>query len=302
MNMERNKIVFIGVLLCLVAFIVLYAMGMKDTGPGQVELQNTKVPELRDAPKQYTSKLEALEAIKEEREFTKPSLYGESLIDSMGRYDPALETRERQRIVDSIYKYGRIDYGEGGYREPREIKISTRDEAPVATETDPLPKKRPNDLSEAHASFFGERPNGKEKPGPTISVLALVNGQQTVKSNSRLELRLGEDLVLEGRTVKKNSLVYGFVGFRANRVFVSLDHIGQTAVSLRAYDLLDGGAGIYVENSYREEAQREVSDDVVQDINISGVPQLGGIKQLLRRSNRTVKVTVHDQYRLQLKP
>src|SRR5690606_30439162 len=301
MNMERNKIVFIGVLLCLVAFIVLYAMGMKDTGPGQVELQNTKVPELRDAPKQYTSKLEALEAIKEEREFTKPSLYGKSLIDSMGRYDPDLETRERQRIVDSIYKHGRIDYGEGGYREPREIKIPTRDEAPVATKTDPLPKRKPIDLTKAHASFFGEKAVGKEKPGTAIAVLALVNGQQTVSSNSRLELRLGEDMVLEGRTIKRNSLIYGFVGFRANRVFVALDHIGQTAVSLRAYDLLDGGEGIYIENSYRQEAQREVSDDVVKDINMAGLPQLGGIKQVFRRSNRTVKVTVHDQYRLFLK-
>ena len=301
MEMERNKIVFIGVLLCLAAFIVLYAMGMKGTDDGQMELQRTKVPELKDAPKQYTSKLEALDAIKEERESNKPSLYGESQIDSMGRYDPDLEIRERQRIVDSIYMRGRIDYGEGGYREPREIKNPNQQETHVSTEIDPPPEEKPIDLSKAHGSFFESDPV-EEKMELSITVLAVVNGQQTVRAKSRLELRLGEDFVWKGKLFKRNSLVYGFVGFKANRVFVALDHIGQIPVSLRAFDLLDGGEGIYVENSFREEAQREVLDNMVQDINITGAPQLGGIKQLFRRSNRTVRVTVHDQYKLYLKP
>src|SRR5690606_3287881 len=86
MKMERNKIVFIGILLCLGAFIVLYALGMKDANQGPVGLERTKVPELRDPPMEYSSKLEAVDAIKEERQSPKPSLYGPSQIDTLGRY------------------------------------------------------------------------------------------------------------------------------------------------------------------------------------------------------------------------
>lgn len=106
---------------------------------------------------------------------------------------------------------------------------------------------------------------------------------------------------INGRHYTRNTLLYGFVSFRANRVFVAIDHIGQHQVRLKAYDIMDGGEGIYVENSYREEARREVLDDAVQDISLPGMPQLGGIKQVFRRSNRTVRVTVHDGYQLILK-
>src|SRR5690606_31224450 len=232
----------------------------------------------------------------------KPSLYGPSQIDTLGRYALDLEILERQRIVDSIYKHGRIDYGEGAYREPRERKIPDQQETVGTNNVDPPLEVKPIELSKAHASFFEARPRGNGKSEPALFVLALVNGQQTIRAHGRLELRLGEDMVLDGQTFKRNSLVYGFVSFKANRVLVALDHIGQKPVSLRAYDLLDGGEGIYVENSYREEAQKEVMDDVVQDINIPGAPQLGGIKQVFRRSNRWVKVTIHDQYKLYLKP
>ena len=47
---------------------------------------------------------------------------------------------------------------------------------------------------------------------------------------------------------------------------------------------------------------REVLDDVIGDINIPSVPQVGGLTQVFRRSNRRVKVTVLNNYRLILKP
>ena len=41
---------------------------------------------------------------------------------------------------------------------------------------------------------------------------------------------------------------------------------------------------------------------VIGDINIPSVPQVGGLTQVFRRSNRRVKVTVLNNYRLILKP
>lgn len=63
----------------------------------------------------------------------------------------------------------------------------------------------------------------------------------------------------------------------------------------------DGSKGIYIENSSQEDVRKQVVGDVVDDINVAGVPQISGIKQLFRRSNRQVKVTVMDNYHLVLK-
>ena len=73
-------------------------------------------------------------------------------------------------------------------------------------------------------------------------------------------------------------------------------------MTFNAYDLQDGSEGIYIENSFKADASREVLDDVVQDINVAGLPQVGGIKQVFRRNNRNVKVTIINNDHLILKP
>jgi len=299
MKLEKNKIVFIGFILAIAGFILLYtiSLGKEREEP---ELKQPKLPELKDMPKEYGSKLEAVDAIKEQRETSKPSLYGENLIDSVGNYDPLLREKERQRMVDAIYREGRIDYGKGTYRKSKDV--SNEMETISQVKPDPASKQEPEpiDFSKAHQTFFDHVRNDPDSK-PPIAV-AMVNGQQTVRSKNRLELRLNEAVDLNGRYFDRNTLLYGFVSFRANRVFVTIDHIGHHSINLKAYDLLDGGEGIYVKNSYRDEATREVLDDAIQDVNLPGVPQVSGIKQVFRRSNRAVKVTIHDQYQLILKP
>jgi len=298
MKLDRNKLLFIGLLISICGFIILYALQMGETSKDE-DIRQPKVPELREEPEEFSSKLEAVDAIKEERKRTKPSLYGEEYIDSTGTYDAELQENERQRIVDSIYREGRIDYGAGTYRKPKSKTQPIRD---TQTEnSDPKPEPKPIDFSKAHTAFFGSRPIQKDSVHPPVAIRAIVNGEQRVRAKNRLELRLNEDMDINGRYFTRNTLLYGFVSFRANRVFLSIDHIGQHPVRLKAYDTMDGGEGIYVENSYREEATREVLDDAVQDISLPGMPQLGGIKQVFRRSNRTVRVTVHDGYQLILK-
>ncbi len=73
------------------------------------------------------------------------------------------------------------------------------------------------------------------------------------------------------------------------------------AVGLKAYDLQDGREGIYVENSFRADVSRELIDDIIQDIDIPGVPQVGGIKKVFQRNNRNIKVTITNNYKLILK-
>lgn len=96
--------------------------------------------------------------------------------------------------------------------------------------------------------------------------------------------------------------MYGFTSFKANRIYIEITNIQNNAVHLKAYDLLDGNEGIYIRNSITEQAKGEVIGDIVDDVNIPGVPQVGGIKQVFKRNQRNVKATIFNQYQLLLKP
>ncbi|MGB5820331.1 MAG: conjugative transposon protein TraM [Saonia sp.] len=306
MKLDKNKIIFIGVIASVVIFIVCYAVFvMGDEEEAQTELTQPVVPELKEEQKEYSSKMDAINDLKEVRESNAPSIYDESLLDSTGLYDPLFQEKERQRIVDSIYSEGRINYESGDYRNtPGNNPVLARSN----TRKDEIEETTIN-FSKAHQVFFDYEPKSismaisEESNGKTDDFIAVeVNGEQTVKTDSRLELRLAVDALIDGDSIPRNSLVYGFVSFKANRVFINITNINHNPVDLKAFDLLDGNEGIYVKNSFTAEARGEILDDIVQDINIPGVPQVGGIKQVFRRNNRNVKVTIYNQYQLILKP
>lgn len=306
MKIDKKKIIFLSVIGFVVVFIVCYAIFvLGDEGEAETELAQPVVPELKEEQKEYDSKLDAINDLKEVRESNAPSIYDESLLDSAGNYDPQLKEKKRQQIVDSIYREGRIEYESGEYRNSSSSTGGTEE---LATKKE-LEESFAIDFKEAHTQFFSfeATPTPMEKPVKSVSetdafILVEVNGQQTVKKDSRLELRLAVDAVINGELVPRNSLIFGFVSFKANRVFINITNINNTPVDLKAFDLLDGNEGIYVQNSFASEASREVIGDIVEDVNIPGVPQVGGIKQVFRRNNRNVKATIYNKYQLVLKP
>ena len=81
-----------------------------------------------------------------------------------------------------------------------------------------------------------------------------------------------------------------------------MENIEGTPLQLKAYDNADGLEGIYIRNSFRGDVFNEVLGDVIEDINIPGVPQVSGVKKVFQRNNRNIKVTVNNNYKLILKP
>jgi len=307
MKIDKKKIVFIGIVVAVFGFIVFYTVqvtGEKDVS--ETELTQPEVPELQEEQKEYSSKLDAINDLKEVRESNAPSIYDQSMLDSTGTFDPLYEEKERQRIVDSIYREGRINYDAGTVRNsPSDYAKGSDSRNSSIKENEDL--AIPN-FSEAHSAFFSIEQQVETKPIDTITsntdafILVEVNGEQTVRNEERLELRMAVEAMINDQLIPRNSLVYGFVSFKANRVFIRITNIDNKPVSLKAYDLLDGNEGIYIKNSIQAEARGEVLDDIVQDINIPGVPQIGGIKQVFRRNNRNVRATIYNQYQLILKP
>ncbi len=303
MNIEKNKIVFAAVILCVMLFIGFYAIiVLGEEEEPTIENNQIPIPKLGDKQKEYDSKLEALDDLKEVRQTNAPSIYDESLLDSTGVYDPDLLDKEKMRIVDSIYIQGRISYSDRSFRKPK-VEI-----APEPLQKDSISKLDMKEESIAtkelgleHQLFFASNPLENEtliSQNTDAFIYVRVDGTQTVRNNYRLQMRLTKDALINGSTVRRNTPIYGFVSFKPNRTIIEIENINHKPVKLYAFDLQDGSEGIYIENSFRAEARQEVVGDIVDDINIVGVPQVSGIKRIFQRNNRTVKVTVTDNYQL----
>ncbi|MCM4156174.1 MULTISPECIES: conjugative transposon protein TraM [Christiangramia] len=305
MKIEKNKVVFGSILAFVIIFIVSYSvLVLGDDSEEFEQLKQTKVPELEEEQEQYNSKLDAINALREVRETNAPSIYDEKLIDSLGFYDPDLEIKEKERIVDSIYKSGRVNYSENGYRKTKpdlrkpEVQIA---DSIIPEINESLSAK---EIGLEHQLFFASQPLNNETEidfNTDPFIYAEVDGEQVVKTNSRLRMRVIENTVINGKPVQENSLIYGFISFKPNRALIEIENIQHQPVKLKAFDLQDGSEGIYVENSFRSDATRVVIGDVVEDINVAGVPQVSGIKDIFQRNNKNIKVTITNNYKLILK-
>lgn len=306
MKVEKNKIVFAAVLVVIFIFLISYSMlVMGDDGNENENLEQTLVPDLDENQKEYDSKLDAINDLKEVRENNAPSIYDEKLIDSLGFYDPDLPEREKERIVDSIYNAGKIQYSENRYQNFGQRKIAQKNTQQIdSAEIKREQKIETKELGLEHQLFFAASPKPNEFSiiGNTDeSINVIVDGDQIVTANTRLRMRLIQSATINGKLMPKNTPVFGFISFQPNRALIEIENINHHPTKLKAFDLQDGSEGIYVENNFRVEATREVLDDVISDINIPSVPQVGGLTQVFRRRNRSVKVTVLNNYKLILK-
>lgn len=307
MKIEKSKIVFAVVLVVIFIFLISYSMMiMGDDKSENENLEQTLVPDLDENQKEYDSKLDAINDLKEVRENNAPSIYDEKFLDSTGLYSPDLPEQEKKRIVDSIYDAGKIQYSEKRYQSFGQKKITQNtsqqiDSADIKREQ----KIEAKELGLEHQLFFAAspKPNNISIIGTIDKILhVVVDGDQIVMANTRLRMRLTKAVMINSKKIPKNTLVFGFVSFQPNRALIEIENIDHHPTKLKAFDLQDGSEGIYVKNNFRAKASNEVLDDIISDINIPSVPQVGGITKVLRRNNRNVKVTVLNNYRLILKP
>lgn len=306
MKIEKNKIVFAIVILCVVLFIASYSAILLGKDEGSIiENNQIPIPRLKDEQKEYESKLDALNSLKEVRQTNAPSVYDEHLLDSAGVYDIDLLEKEKRRIVDSIYNEGRISYTDRTFRKPK-VKV-----LPKVVKRDTISKTVEKGISIAikelsleHQLFFASKPIENEElniQSKEVAIFVRVDGTQTVKKNFRLQMRLEKDAMINNILFTKNTLIYGFVSFKPNRTIIKIENINQQPVKLKAFDLQDGCEGVYIKNSFRAQAKQEVMGDIVDDINVVGVPQIAGIKKIFQHNNKNIKATIANNYKLILK-
>ncbi|MBD0831523.1 conjugative transposon protein TraM [Aestuariibaculum sediminum] len=306
MKVDKNKIVFASLILCVLLFIGGYGIiVMGDEKELVLDTNRIPVPDLADDKKAYGSKLEAINDLKEVKQTNAPSIYDERYLDSLGVYDTSYVDKQKQKIVDSIYKNSRIYYTDATETTSNETpQNSSYSALKIKAKTLEDTEEEQTDTKELgleHQLFFASNPIGVVSSGRDRLIPVIVDGTQTVKTDYRIKMRLLKDTEIQGRVFPRNMPIYGFVDFKPNRTIIDINNLNHYPVKLKAYDWSDGNEGIYVKNSFRGEATTQVIGDVVQDINIAGLPQVGGVKSIFQRKNRSIKVTVLDNYKLYLK-
>lgn len=133
-------------------------------------------------------------------------------------------------------------------------------------------------------------------------IYAVIHGDQNVKTNERVELRLLKDATINGVIIKKNTFFYGFTSFSKNRVNLVINNINNIPINTVAYDTQDGNKGIYVKGAnVIGEIGKEYNEDVLREVDASGVPLGQTVKSLLSKKAKESKVFLLNNYKLILK-
>ena len=306
MKTDKKKIVFIMVIaLTVVGMVAYYFLAFANSNEQQ-PLSQTAVPSLQESQKEYQSKLDAVDDLKEKKQSNAPSIYDEKLLDSSGLFDPDRIEKRRKFIVDSIYKNSRISYSDSSvlqrhYLENRNPQKESPNQDSVITKQDE--KVLAKEMALEQQLFFASNPKVATVATSRASVSKFqvaVHGDHVVTANDRVTLRVLQDFQYDGKLVVKNTLLFGIVKMGPNGVFLDIDPMNPLSTGLKAFDLQDGREGIFIKNSFKAEVQKEITDDIIEGINIPGIPQAKGLKPIFRRSNRRVKVTILDGYILSL--
>lgn len=302
MKTDKNKIVFSGIVLLVLGFMGVYAFWVYGgDAANRALVDRISIPELEQQISEYESRMEAVNDLKDERKSNAPSVYQEVDLDSL---EMEAQELEKQELIDSLLGSAWLEEVPEDYLtapETSAIKIDSFD-----TKTEAIPEMdlaiMSKELGLNQQLFFASNPKVKsEEVSSTNELPVVVSGTQTVRANDRLQLRTPKATFWNGIRIPAHTLLYASVSFQPNRVLLEVVSMEGIPVKLKAFDIHDGREGIFVKNSYRQEAQREVVEDVVNDIELPGVPQIRGLKNVFRRSNRQVKVTVFENYQLLLK-
>lgn len=106
-------------------------------------------------------------------------------------------------------------------------------------------------------------------------IKAIIDENRTVYADSRLRIRILEDLLIAGYRIEKGTFLYAKIsGFSAQRVELTISSIMHKGsiipIELKIYDQ-DGQLGLYVPNSAFREFSRDLAGSTSQGININTV-------------------------------
>jgi membrane-associated HD superfamily phosphohydrolase len=190
----------------------------------------------------------------------------ESFFGTEVREDPTLkdqisETKEEESISETptteqpkvIIKY--VERNKAEVQTPTPVVKDVEESKPARRRTGFVESKTEQSQDQS-------QPIGDTK----INIPAVVQDDIEVKSGSNIILRTTEEVVINGTTIPKNTLVSGVVNLGQQRLSIDVNTIAVSTrsipVKLKAYDL-NGNEGMPLEGGVDKEIKRDVINDAI---------------------------------------
>ncbi len=145
------------------------------------------------------------------------------------------------------------------------------------------------------------------------AIQAVIHDEQSLVSGSIVQLRLSQNVYINGNLISAGQLVYGVCALNGERLTIDVASIqfGDVIlpVSLSAYDL-DGLEGLYIPGAIARDVAKQSSNQALHDIQLNSLnPSLEiqaastgieTVKSLISKKSRLIKVSVKAGYKVLL--
>ena len=315
-KIEKNKIIFFSVAGLITLFIGAYSLLVFGDGKKDNQLNQITVPTVDASKEQYQSKLEAVNAQKKKKTTHIPSVYDE-IINSYDETDTELTQEDKQRIIDSIYKSGQIDYGiepavstNNYIPSPNASSAKEKKLDPEETYRQELLQAKEEMLRHYEASQKRYQKEAKQQTKTMnkeiVTLRVSVYQNQYVLPGNRVKLVLNHDFAYNNQLFSKGTFIYGFVEMAPYRVFIAVNNIAHVPITLVAKDITDGNMGLYSTRAgelwaeYKDEFSNEVGDDVADVAkDVSNSSLVGSALKGLGNFFKKKKIRQRDKILLQ---
>ncbi|MBK0368226.1 conjugative transposon protein TraM [Flavobacterium agrisoli] len=145
------------------------------------------------------------------------------------------------------------------------------------------------------------------------AIEAVIHQTQTIVNGSVVKLRLKNDIAIEGKTIPKNTFLYGMASLKGERLEIKITAIQYQnsifPVDLAVYDL-DGIEGVYIPGAINRDVAKASADRSIQTMGLTGISDSWGAqaagmgieaaKSLMSKKVKLIKVVVKAGYQVLL--
>lgn len=273
--------------LMMLACAVFIGYGVFKPSEDEIESKSTEILEFPDANKtteDYNSKLEAYE-LKEEKESSLELKFDNSLFGKDSSESDVYAQEEDERVKELQKQIALMEEKRKNFEANGPNTNNGTRSGNSQSKTAKQPKQKTKEQLEMEAlqaelDYYELLKQSKEEmtsrstraeisvDGSIEPFRASIYRDQFILPGDRVKLLLNEDVELNGKLFKKNTIVYATANINKSRVLLNVDNINHVPLSLEIRDIDDGGVGLYNKRAGElwREFQSQVQEDGVQDI------------------------------------
>ncbi|WP_144214112.1 conjugative transposon protein TraM [Flavobacterium anhuiense] len=239
----------------------------------------------------------------------------EQMMSAMGETAPDPELQQLGGMLENILDIQHPSRVQERLRQNSEEKKGKVYSVNLKSKADNISSLQENTVSgdnlKLNTFFTADEDFNQDQPQNALG--AAVHETQTIVNGSVIKLRLTADITLQGRTIPKNTFLYGIGALKGERLEIKIENIQHHGsifpVQLSVYDL-DGIEGIYIPGAISRDAAKASADRSIQTLGLTGITDSWGAqaagmgieaaKSLMSKKVKLIKVAVKSGYQVLL--